>query len=153
MSGSGHREHLTQPQGVRWPRTCSRPALVSLLAYGLLAVVVGEVWPLSRFPMYAHLPVTGAVPVVEVEGAWVVPEDLTAFHGCSGPQIRIPSGVPHRVGWRLDEIARWVKAHSATSPGPVQVRFGYRVVQVTDQGPRLDDNFVELCAGTASWRP
>jgi hypothetical protein len=130
----------------------SRPALAGFLAYGLLSWTLGEVWPLSRFPMYAHLPREGAVPVLIVEGEEVRPEELVDFHGCSAAQVRIPSGVPHRVGWRLDEIGRWVTAHTAhtaTQPGELEVSFGYRVLRITPEGPRLDEQVVELCRGTA----
>ena len=101
--------------------------------------------------MYAHLPTDAAVPVLLVNGQAHFPEELVDFHGCSSLDIRIPSGVRCRVGWRQDEIARWVSAHSASQPGDVEVRFGYQWLRLGEQGPGLDAEFMELCAGSARW--
>ena len=124
---------------------------MSLMVYTLLAVLFGEVWPLSRFTMYAHLPTDAVVPVLRVNGQAHYPEELVDFHGCSSSAIRIPSGVRCRVGWRQDEIARWVSSHSASQPGDVRVQFGYQWLRASEQGPRLDAEFIELCAGSARW--
>ena len=132
-------------------RGASTPAIVGLVVYGLLSAVIGEVWPLSRFAMYAHIPRDAAVPILEVDGRAYPPEDLVDFHGCNPKNIRIPRGVPSRVGWRQDEIARWVTAHGAEEPGDVVTHFGYRMLVIDETGPRLDDTFVELCTGTARW--
>ena len=129
----------------------SRPALASFLVYSALAVMIGECWPLSRYPMYAEVPADGAIPALQVDGEWVIPEDLVGFHGCDEASLRTPPGVPHRAGWRQDEIGHWVTAHTAKVPGEVEVVFGYRILSGTAEGPVLREGFTETCRGTASW--
>lgn len=133
------------------PSNLSRAALVSMLTYLTLAAAVGEVWPFSRFTMYARLPEEAAVPVLEVNGDPVFPEQLVDYYGCNASQVRIPEEIPSRTGWRQEQIIRWVTTHSADTPGDVEVQFGYRMLLVDEGGPRLDDTFVELCAGSAGW--
>ena len=116
------------------------------------AGMVGEVWPFSRFPMYAHIPKKAAVPVLKANGTDHFPEQFVGFYGCEAPQIRIPQAVPSRVGWRQNEIGHWVSRNSSETPGDVPVEFGYQMVVLDDGRPRLDPQFVPLCRGTARWR-
>lgn len=134
----------------RWRPTL--PATAGFLAYLVLASVVGEVWPLSRYPMYAHQTAEGAIPLMLVDGEPAPPEDFEAFHGCGPGDVRIPRGTPSRMGWRMDEVQRWLASHRGEGPGDVRVRFGHATLAITLEGPRLADDFVLLCEGTARRR-
>lgn len=127
----------------------SRPALVGFSAWFAVAGLIGERWPSSRFPMYAEMAPDGAIPVLLVDGEPVPPEALVDFHGCPPDRVRIPKGTPTRMGWRQDEIQRWVASHTADAPGDVTVRFGHVTLVADPAGPRLADDFVLLCEGTA----
>lgn len=131
----------------------SLPAAVGFLVYLTLASLAGEVWPLSRYPMYAHMKPEGAIPLMLVDGEPALPEDFEAFHGCGPGDVRIPRGTPSRMGWRMDEVQRWLASHSGAAPGDVPVRFGHATLALTPDGPRLADDFVLLCEGTARRRP
>ena len=130
----------------------SRPALLALGLYMIIAGAVGEVWPFSRFTMYANIPKNAAVPMLKVNGEDHFPEEFVDFFGCTAEQIRLPHGIPSRVRWRQDEIGHWVSRHSAANPGDVAVDFGYQMVTVDDGVPRLDPSFVPLCSGSARWK-
>ena len=130
----------------------SPPAVLAMGLYMTIAVTVGEVWPFSRFAMYASIPKNAAVPMIKVDGIDHHAEEFVDFFGCERAQIRIPEGIPSRVGWRQNEIGQWVDRHRADIPGDVSLHFGYQMVVVDDVRPRLDPNFVSLCSGTARWR-
>lgn len=104
---------------------------------------------MSRFPMYAHIQRDGAMPVMLAEGELTPPEALTGFFGCGAADVRIPSGVPTRMGWRQDEIQRWVAANEGAAPGEVAVVFGWVAIEVGAWGVRLGDEVHPLCTGTA----
>ena len=108
----------------------SRPALFAMALYMVIAGGVGEVWPFSRFTMYASIPKDAAVPMLKVNGKDHFPEEFVDFYGCGAEQIRLPCDIPSRVGWRQDEIGHWVSRHSAETPGEVDIHFGYQMVIV-----------------------
>ena len=144
-------QRMLSLRGIKMAKQVSRPAALSMGLYIVLASVIGEVWPFSRFTMYSHIPTDAAVPVLEVNGEAHFPEELVDYYGCTAAQVRIPRGVPSRVGWRQAQIGQWVSTHTADSPGDVAVRFGYRMLLTDGGGPRLDETFVELCSGSARW--
>lgn len=135
------------------PGPASRTAAIAFAVYMVLGTVIGETWPLSRYPMYADLTSGGAIPLFLADGKPVFPEELVDIQGCAPEQIRIPDGIQGNVGWRMDEIRRWVASHGSDATGPVRLQVGLTRVVATPDGPQTSDEFLELCAGTARRAP
>lgn len=131
----------------------SRATVIGYAAYAAGALVFGEVWPFSRFPMYAHNERDSVVPVFLVDGVPTRPEAMRHIHGCRAEDVEVPPHTPFRVGWRLDEIRAHFRREAADTPGDVPVTLGLAMIR-TDLGePTLDDQLIVLCTGTARRAP
>jgi len=126
-------------------------AWVSLLVWGVGAMVFGDRFPFSTVPMYAHTARSeAAVPVVFADGqraridgfAWITGEDPAAigFEERCRPRVgcrSYPSSMPD------DEWTRvWVENHFHGQPAPpnaVPLVFGYRWVRHDVDGFEVGD--------------
>ena len=110
-----------------------RTAAVAFGLYLAASLAVGDVFPLSRYSMYADVGRyrESYVPVFLAQGRPANPRDYHRFAGIEpddmGPGARIGSH-----NYRVDEDRRWIASHSTTEIGPVPVAYGYRSVRLTN---------------------
>ena len=127
-------------------------ALLAFLAYGVLGILLGDVFPFSRYGLYASAPARekGAVPVFLAEGREARIADFESFDGIETGAM-YPEGYPCSLEWMVREAQAWVDDHRGAGPGPVPVAWGFRVLQVGEDGT-VTENLEVLCEGTARRR-
>jgi hypothetical protein len=123
-------------------------AFALVLAAGL---VLGEVFPFSRFDMYARAAGRreGAVPLVLADGREIEIERLRGFSAIDATTL-LPAGIPCSMEYRVHEIERWIATHPAPrdgAPGPLHVWIGYRVLSLADG--RVHERRVVVAEGRA----
>lgn len=145
------------PSRKRWPPHPG-PALYSFALYFTLCSLIGEMYPFSRYEMYAHTRyLRGALLVVEADGQPADIHEFDGFLGIAPEALHYPSGEGYGQEYLLDVLRHHVATHQvtpeeATRRGPgVRVRLGYRVVHASDEGPRPEDELRVFAEGTA-WR-
>lgn len=118
-----------------------------------VAELAGEVPPLSRFTMYAHLDParTSAVLELRVNG---VRREVTTLTGFSGPLVEVPwpESVPCAMRWYRDGVRTYVLHHRAATDSeraPLRVSWGYVPVGWQDGAIRERGEFVTLAEGRA----
>jgi len=108
-------------------------ALGAFTAYLALALLVGEVFPFSRFDMYAGIAdrQEAAVPMARVGERWVSVFDYSCFDG------PIPArdfrAVPSSMNYRVFQDAAWVRDHQGQG-GDVTLEVGWLWLRRTDSG-------------------
>lgn len=112
---------------------------VALLACGIYitgALLFDELFPFSRYAMYADIGgrTQGAIPLFLADGQAAEPQDYAAFYGLSPERFFAPEGVACSLNYIVTERAAWVGAHPATAPGPIQVQVGFTLVTLRDGG-------------------
>ncbi len=135
------------PPGYRG--SVSRPALLAFVVYLLGGLVLGEVFPFSRFSMYADIARRdyGAVPVFLVGGDQGDPSRLSGFHHLDPDQFHSPPGLVSAMDYVVDDWAAIVRARPAAEPGPLAVEVAYDLVRVRDGG--IQRQRVVVARGTA----
>ncbi|MBM4367899.1 MAG: hypothetical protein FJ102_16925, partial [Deltaproteobacteria bacterium] len=110
----------------------SRPAVTAFIAYLLGALVLGEVFPFSRYTMYADIAARdyGAIPVFVVDGSERDPSTLHAFHDLDPAEFVAPAGVVTAMDYVTRGWADLVRRRPATAPGPLAVEVAYDLVRV-----------------------
>ena len=112
-------------------------AIVAALVYGAISWRLGDVFPFSRYAMYADLGGRdeGAVLYVRVDGRDVGFDEVVAWHGVD-PEAIEPFTVPCSLHWVVFEAQRWISEHSApTAEGsPDAVEIGFRLLRVLPDG-------------------
>ncbi len=129
----------------------SRAAALAFVLVVVGGLVLGEVFPLSRFDMYARAAGRreGAVPFVLADGREIAIEDLSEFSALDA-QALLPPGMPCSMEYRVHEMQSWIlthPAHAGTTPGPLRVQVGYRVLSIA--GGRLHERRVLVAEGRA----
>jgi hypothetical protein len=109
-------------------------ALGSFAVFLAGGLVLGEVFPFSRYDMYADIAARdrGAVPVFRADGRTVEPTAFRAFHGLDPARFRSPEGVVCTMDYVVNERAAYVAARPADEPGPVRIVVGFDRVRVED---------------------
>lgn len=122
----------------------SRVAPVALIAWATAGLAVGEVYPFSRFRMYAAPPAgPTAVPVFQAGGVDADPRRYRDFLGLEGDWGTPPA--PCTMGYRVDQLRHQVATSRGREPGPVKVALGWRVI-----GPDgTVGDFLPVAEGTA----
>jgi hypothetical protein len=144
----------------RWPPPAPGPALLSFTIYFSLSTLIGEIYPFSRYEMYAYTGyLRGAVLVVESDGVAADIRDFEAFVDVDPSELRYPQGENYGQVYLLDVLRHYVATHQATTHeaareatrrgARVPVRIGYRVVHATADGPQVEDEVRVLAEGSA----
>ena len=128
----------------------ARVAAVALVAYVVIALIVGEWFPFSRFSMYSTLGrrTEGAVPVLLADGVVARARDFDRYVGLEAQALG-PGTRPCSMNYRVDEDRRWIASHSGTTPGPVRIEYGYVPVRIS-QG-RVLRGPVDVVARGRAW--
>jgi hypothetical protein len=109
-------------------------AIVTAVVYGLVSWRVGDLFPFSRYAMYADLGgrAEGAVLVVRAGGREVEFHEVVAWFGVD-PELIEPFTVPCSLHWVVFEAQRWIAGHTRpTREGlDVPIEVGYRILKVT----------------------
>lgn len=124
-----------------------------MVAYAALSLAFGEVFPFSRYSMYAKLRgrTEGAVLSVRADGAEVDVARLHEFVGIDAEKVDT-AGYPCSQSWVVTEARRWITDHpgsSAASP-EVDVEIGFRILHLDKF--TLHERWVPLTRGRACWR-
>ena len=100
-------------------------------AYAVTSWLVGDVFPFSRYAMYAKLRgrTEGAVLYVRFDGDFVDVHRLVDFDGVDATRIA-SAGWPCSLEWQVVEARRWVEAHAGGGTEPVEI--GFRLIRVRD---------------------
>lgn len=129
-------------------------ALCAGLAYAGLSWALADVFPFSRYSMYAKLRDRheGAVLVVLADGREVEATDVVAWHGVDPAAIE-PFTVPCSLHWVVFEAQRWIGTRTAASPDGLEVSLvvGYRILRVAPDGA-LVERFEERARGRGRLR-
>ena len=132
----------------------SRWAVLSCLVYLFTAFTAGEVFPFSRFSMYASLDdrvhrhgdvSRSAVITARVNGKRVRPEDYHHFTGLDPALLIAPCGWANTMQYRVHEVSLWLRRHSrprGSAEGPDVMEVGFLLIESRDGVHR-----------TESWRP
>jgi len=108
-------------------------AALAFAIYASASLLAGEVFPLSRFSMYADARAYGTshVPVFLADGE---PADIRDYRRFSGldPALMGPGRRICSLGFEVDEAERWVADHTGTEAGPSSVAYGYVSVRLVD---------------------
>lgn len=136
------------------PNARTKAATVAFTGYVVAALLLGEVFPFSRFAMYAKGAgrSEGFVPTLLADGTVTDVRALDRFSGIE-PDAMGPGRRPCSLGYRVEEDRRWVAAHSSPDgapPGPVRVEYGYRRIRVVDG--RVVRDGLEVVARGSAWR-
>jgi hypothetical protein len=131
-----------------------RVALAAFAVFFVGGLDVGELYPFSRFSMYAAIAPReeAAIPTFRADGRDVRPEALTDFFGVNPDGLAAPEGVVTSTDYILRERAAWVRAHTATTPGPVTVEIGWELWRIDPQTGALTRRALLLQTGSARWR-
>jgi hypothetical protein len=131
--------------------------MIAFVVYAAGSWILGEVYPFSRFDMYASSAgrSEGAVPVFLVEGREVDVTDYDLFSGID-PDALLPPDVPCSMEYVVRDAARWIASHrkSETQPeGPVTITIAYRILSIdeTDGASTLRERTRVVAEGRA-WR-
>ncbi len=110
----------------------SRPAAIAFVAYVLGGLVLGEVFPFSRYTMYADIAARdyGAVPVFVVAGVESDPAEFSSFHGLDPAQFVAPAGIVTAMDYVTRGWGDQVRRRPADDPGPLAVEVAYDLVRV-----------------------
>ena len=130
-------------------------SLASCAVFVLGSLIVGEVFPFSRFDMYAtkidhH---AGAVPAFWSGDRLVNPEHYRDFVGIQPDALDHPPA-PCSMEYAVRDGQRWIRSHAAPagSPeGPSDFRAGFIVVEQAADGS-ISHRDVVVTRGTASAR-
>jgi hypothetical protein len=133
------------------------PRRVALAAFAVFVVgglELGEVYPFSRFSMYAAIAPReeAAIPTFRADGRDVAPEALTGFFGLDPDRLAAPEGVVTTTDYILRERAAWIRAQTATTPGPVRVEIGWELWRFDPETGALTRRSITLQSGSAAWR-
>ncbi len=111
-------------------------APLGFAVYAAISLRVGNLFPFSKYSMYASSPNRrrGAVPVLLLDGE---PVHWTRYERISGlrSQDMYPPGLPCSLEWMVLEAKRWVDDHTAEpgdAPGPVHLTWGFRILTLGD---------------------
>jgi hypothetical protein len=111
--------------------------LVAFAIYVIVSLAVGDLFPFSRYSMYASLSgrEEGAVLYVRAGERFVAPDELVQVHGLDVPALD-PKRVPCSQQWVVYEAQRWLETHSVADPPEhgVPVEVGYRMLKVEGDG-------------------
>jgi hypothetical protein len=112
--------------------------MIAFLVYAAGSWILGEVYPFSRFDMYASSAgrSEGAVPVFLVDGKDIDITDYDLFTGID-PDLRtlLPPDVPCSMEYIVRDAARWIAEHRAAPhqpDGPAKITIGYRILSIDD---------------------
>jgi hypothetical protein len=126
-------------------------AVLSAFAYGLVSWFAKDVYPFSRYAMYADLlgRDQGAVLVIRLAGREVAFHDVVDWYGID-PASLDPADVPCSLQWVALEAQRWVQRHSVATPaaGALPVEVGYRILSIATGG-QVDERFEPRGHGSA----
>lgn len=129
-------------------------AAIACIAYVVISLIVGDLFPFSRYSMYAQLTTRkeGAVLYVRVGERFVSPDDLDSFHGLDVPALD-PKLVPCSQQWFVYESQRWMDLQRVGSrvEGAVEIEVGYRMLAIDEQGA-LSERLAPVTRGTARLR-
>lgn len=133
------------------------PRRVGIAAFAVFfvgALDVGELYPFSRFSMYAAIAPReeAAIPTFRADGQDVSPEALTSFFGVNPEGLAAPEGIVTSTDHVLRERAAWIRAHTATTPGPVTVEIGWELWRIDPETGALTRRALLLQTGSARWR-
>jgi hypothetical protein len=114
--------------------------------YALTSWLVGDIFPFSRYAMYAGLRgrTEGAVLYVRVGEAFVDVQELLDFDGVDPAKIQV-QGWPCSQEWQVVEARRWVEAHPGSGREAVEV--GFRVIRVREGA--IEERLVPVTTGRA----
>lgn len=127
-------------------------ALGAALVYGLISWRVGDLFPFSRYAMYADLRgrSEGAVLVVRLDGKEVDFHEVVAWHGVDPAAIE-PFSVPCSLHWVVFEAQRWIGDHTAAAPLELPLEVGYRILRCATSG-EVTERFELRGTGTGRLR-
>lgn len=110
-------------------------AAIAALAYGAVSWFTGDLFPFSRYSMYAKLRgrTEGAVLYVEVDGVERPFHEVVAWSGIDPERIRA-DGVPCSLHWVVLETQRWVRQHQAELADGAEVVVGWHWLRVAPDG-------------------
>jgi hypothetical protein len=131
-----------------------RVALAAFAVFFVGGLDVGELYPFSRFSMYAAIAPReeAAIPTFRANGQDVEPEALTGFFGLNPDGLAAPEGVVTSTDHVLRERAAWIRANTAPAPGPVTVEIGWELWRLDPQTGALTRRALLLQTGSARWR-
>ncbi len=127
----------------------SRPAVTAFVVYLLGGLLLGEVFPFSRYTMYADIAARdyGAVPVFLVDGAESEPSAFSSFHALDPSAFVAPTGVVTAMDYVTRDWGDQVRRRPASSPGPLVVEVAYDLVRV--RGGEVQRQRIVVARGTA----
>lgn len=127
-------------------------ALGAALVYGVISWRVGDLFPFSRYAMYADLNgrAEGAVLVVRAGGREVDFHEVVAWHGID-PALIEPFTVPCSLHWVVFEAQRWIGARTTAAPLDVPIEIGYRILRCAPSGV-VSERFEPRATGTGRLR-
>jgi hypothetical protein len=132
-----------------WVLLLCAPA--SGLVYFLVSSWIGDVFPFSKYAMYADSATRthGAVPVFFADGKEARIDDYHRFVGIDTSRM-YPRELQCSLEWRVNEMRRWFDNHAAEGgdAGTSDVEFGFRILKVDDRG-QLDESLKITATGTA----
>jgi hypothetical protein len=113
-------------------------ALAAALAYIVISLVIGDIFPFSRHSMYASTAMRdkGAVPLMLADDKPAELDDYHRFVGIDPDQL-YPSQLPCSLEWQVHEASRWLRDKAAepdSGPGPVKISWGFVILRVMDDG-------------------
>jgi len=122
-----------------------RAGLVSLALVAGGGVVLGEVYPWSRYSMYADLGQRdhGAVPLVRVDGQQADLRDYVAFADLDPAAFRPPPDVPCSMLYVFDQQSEHVRGRLRAGPGPLPVEIGVLLVRPGRGGPQVEERVLQ----------
>lgn len=130
------------------------PALPAFAAYLAAALLLGECYPLSRYPMYAQRGYDqGSALVFLADGQPVT--DLRRYHAFADfdpEDLRFPPHHGSGAEYLLDAVRHEVATRSRVPPPDdpsVDLQIGYAVARATPDGPQIVEPFVPLARGRA----
>ncbi|MCK6515497.1 hypothetical protein L6R46_10645 [Myxococcota bacterium] len=131
-----------------------RVALAAFAVFFVGGLNVGELYPFSRFSMYAAIEPReeAAIPTFRADGRDVEPEALTGFFGLNPNGLAAPEGIVTSMDHVLRERAAWIGANTATTPGPVTVEIGWELWRIDPTTGALTRRALLLQTGSARWR-
>ena len=129
------------------------PAAAAFATYYLISLLVGEVYPFSRYEMYSGAgSFRGAVIVCRSGGSEVSLGNYDRFAGFDPGALAYPPGEHFGSEYKLDEVRHTLETHrvrGAEPPNSVHLEIGIRIVEATDEGLRVVAAFVPMAEGRA----
>lgn len=122
--------------------------------YLLGALLVGEVYPFSRYTMYAISGYDRGTALVFLADGQPVGDlrRFRAFADFDTDRLQYPPGQPGSQEYLLDAVRHQVRARTADRPPEepsVHLQIGFQVAEPSPQGPRVVEPFVLLAEGRA----